>query len=212
MILQRTLESGELTSGRSYEVKSKLAGQDAINDIPEYLRKGMKRQFGIYETSYPIDNLMGISLVLDYSELVSSSAYSGKVILGRNVPTGQINIRYRCKKAAGNLANWSSRIYIAPRYPRKQELINLVTHLRQVCEGWDFELLSEISDERTSNFILKKFSKDKHLTVKDLQPKFARMIENALNQLYARLDAATASEVKKFHSGRNFGFYEIEPM
>ena len=193
-------------------VRSKLSGWDAIQDIPPYLRSDIKREFEFYKASYPIDDLMKIDLVLDYGELISSSMYGGNVIPGRKIPSGVININYVCRKAFGNLANRRCPVYISPRYPRKQELDNLLDRSKEICSEWDTELLAEIEDDEVANFISNKFSLDPHTTIKELQPKLSRFIENAMKQLYSRLDAAMATYTRRFRSGRRFGFYEVPVM
>ena len=202
----------ELSKPTNYEVKSKLSGWDAIQDIPPYLRADIKREFESYKAEYSIDDLMKIELVLDYEELVSSSMYTGNVIPGRKVPAGVIRIHYICRKAYGNLANRRSPIYISPRYPRKQELIDLLDRAKEICSLWDAELLTEIEDEEVANFLSNKFSKDPHTTIKELQPRLSRFIENSLKQLYSRLDTAMATYTKRFRNGRRFGFYSIPVM
>lgn len=202
----------ELVKSVSYDVKSKLSGWDAIKDIPLYLRNDISHEFDSYKATYPIDEFMGIDLVLDYEELISSSVYTGKVIPGRKVPGGVINILFQCRKAVGNLANRRSPVYIAPRYPRKQELNDMLDRMKTICGEWDFELLNDLDDEDTSLFLSNKFSKNPHTTVKELQPKLARYIENSLKQLYSRLDAAAATYTRRFRNGRRFGFYEAPAM
>ena len=193
------------------EGKSKLSGRDAIMDIPQYLRADIERDFLDYKASYLIDELMGIYLVLDYDELVSSIGYSGAVRPGRKVPAGAIRIQYFCKCATGNRANRRSAVYIAPRYPRKDELTAMLTRMREICSGWDFELLSDIDDEDARDFLENDFRKSR-MTTRDLTPKMERLINSALDKLYLRLDAAAGTFVKRFRNGRKFGYYEVEPM
>ena len=193
------------------EGKSKLSGRDAIMDIPQYLRADIKRDFLDYKASYLIDELMDIYLVLDYDELVTSIGYSGTVRPGRKVPAGAIRIQYFCKGATGNRANRRSAVYIAPRYPRKDELTQMLTRMREICSGWDFELLSEIGDEEARDFLMNDF-RDSRMTTRDLNPKVARTINSALDKLYLRLDAAASTYVKRFRKGRKFGYYDVEPM
>ena len=210
MLLERQSDTTELSSRPVYDAKSKLSGWDAIKDIPSYLRADIKKEFDSYRSYYHIGDLMDIDLVLDYDELVSSSAYAGKVIPDRRIPAGVIRIYYRCGKTYGNLSNRRSPIYISPRYPRKQELTDMVDRMSEICDEWDAELLNDIEDEETSSFIANKFSKCRHSTTKELQPKLAKLIENSLKQLHSRLDAAAATYTKRFRNGRAFGFYLVE--
>lgn len=212
MLLVCQESSDELSQPIVYDVKSKLSGWDAIQDIPPYLRADIKREFDTFKAVYPIDEFMGVDLVLDYDELVSSSVYAGRVIPGRKVPGGVINILFRCRKAVGNLSNRRSPIYIAPKYPRKQELIDMIDRMKEICDNWNYELLNEIDDEEVATFLSNKFSKDPHTTIKELQPKLARFIENSLKQLYSRLDTAAANYTKRFNSGRRFGYYKAPAM
>ena len=207
-----TVGTNELTTSQSQVIKSKLSGWDAIQDIPPYLRNDIKREFETWKASYPVDDLMKIDLILDYDGLISSSSYTGNVIPGRKVPSGVININYVCRKAFGNLANRRSPVYISPRYPRKQELIDLLDKARDICSGWDTELLTEIEDDEVASFIANKFSSDPHTTIKELQPRISRFIENSLKQLYSRLDTAMATYTRRFRNGRKFGFYSVPAM
>ena len=211
-MLSTQVGTNELANSSGQVIKSKLSGWDAIKDIPLYLRNDIKREFENWKASYPVDDLMKIDIVLDYDELVSSSMYTGKVIPGKKVPAGVIRINYVCKKAFGNLANRRSPVYISPRYPRKQELIDLLDRSKEICSEWDSELLTEIEDEEIANFITNKFSSDPHTTIKELQPRISRFIENSIKQLYSRLDAAVATYTRRFRNGRRFGFYEVTAM
>ena len=211
-MLSTQVGTNELANSSGQVIKSKLSGWDAIKDIPLYLRNDIKREFETFKASYPIDDLMKIDIVLDYDELVSSSMYTGKVIPGKKVPAGVIRINYVCKKAFGNLANRRSPVYISPRYPRKQELIDLLDRSKEICSEWDSELLTEIEDEEIANFITNKFSSDPHTTIKELQPRISRFIENSIKQLYSRLDSAVATYTRRFRNGRRFGFYEVTAM
>ena len=202
----------EQLKSTTYEVKSKLSGWEAIKDIPFYLRNDIKKDFESYKAAYPIDDLMKIDLILDYEELVSSSMYAGKVVPGRKVPAGVIRINYICRKAFSNLANKRSPVYISPRYPRKQELDDLLCKSRDVCNNWDNELLTEIENEEIADFLVNKFSNDPHTTIKELQPRLSRFVENSLKQLYSRLDTVMATCTRKFRNGRRFGFYEVPIM
>lgn len=199
--------SGEMVLVR--ERKSKLAGRDAWADIPSYLRADIKKDFLDYQAKYQIDNLIGIYLVLDYGELISSLQYSGNVIPGKVVPAGSIQIAYYVPKAYGNEANYRSPVYIAPRYPRKSEMIELVTRLREICQGWDFELLSEIEDEEMVDYLQNNFRHSK-MTTKDLNPRLARTIHKYLKSLFLRLDRAAVPIIKNFKKGPKFGAYHID--
>ena len=211
-MLPTQVNANELSDTSNQFVKSKLSGWDAIQDIPLYLRNDIKREFETWKASYPVDDLMKVDIVLDYDELVSSSMYTGKVVPGKKVPAGVIRINYVCHKAFGNLANRRSPVYISPRYPRKQELIDLLDKAREICSGWDTELLTEIEDDEVANFISNKFSSDPHTTIKELQPRISRFIENSLKQLYSRLDTAMATYTRRFRNGRRFGFYSVPVM
>lgn len=204
----------ELVRERSSELvrvderKSKLAGNAAWADIPTYLKKDIKKDFIHYKAYYQIDNLIGVYLVLDYGELMSGLGYSDRLRPGMTVPAGSINIEFYTPKSFGNEANYYSPVYIAPRYPSKSELVELVSRLREISSGWDFDLLSEIDDEEVTDYLQNEFRSSKS-NIKDLKPRLATQINKSLHRLYLRLDRAAVPIVKKFSQGKKFGAYEV---
>lgn len=208
-----TDEPTEITKPSTTEVirrKSRLSGNDAIRDIPDYLRVKLRPDFLDHVASYPIDTLMEVSLQLDYDELVSSSIYVGKVRPGRSVPAGCIRIGYFTPRTSGNLSNYRSLIGIDYRYPGESEMDDMVSKMSSVCSDWDEEMLDGL-DPSVARFLKEDFG-ESGLTTKDLRPEIERYLTSGLRKLYNRLDAVALSCVERFRSGKRFGYYEVEPM
>lgn len=197
-------------SGPRRTYRTKLTGREAWRDIPRHLRADIDRELLFYRARYPIDDLMGISLVLDYGDLISDGYYSGRMEAGRMIPPESIRLSYRCRKAVGDLSNRPSAAHIAPRYPLRRELDSMLDGMRGICSEWDEGLLSTFTEDGASDFLRGRFASTDWMTVKDLRPRMARAIEGALASLYPRLDDFALSSVRGFRRGRRFGFREVE--
>lgn len=191
--------------------RSKLSGREAITDIPEYIRRDMVIDFLDAKASYPIEGMFGVTLVLDFADMISDAGYAGNARPGTVLPPGFISLIYNVPKAVGNQANHRSTVSIERRYPSKAELDELLGKMSETCTMWDEELLSEMEEFGIADYLREDF-RDSYSTVKDLTPKIAAVVNDALEDLFIRLDKVARDEISKFHRGHRFGYRDVEQM